>query len=385
MKKIAFSFVVLLMIAGGCSTKKADPLTGIENAMASHKSIHFKVTEKYAYSYTPDTTVTPYEVWAVRAGKNLRHGYVWINNYYRPYYEIYYRGNFYLTIPPKKMTILYKNFQEDLISPVDWIDIFLNPAKLKKQTTGPQRKTIIADTVYKGKTCYKISIRFQDGSKKYVYLIDKKKRVPLRAEMFLKTKDYTYNETLLFSDFSFDNVNLEKLQARQAKVLKENPVQVEGSGSETARLEKMLHKGDKAPLFSGTFYATGKPFHLSDYVGKKVVLVDFWYTHCPPCVRAMPSLSELYAQYKDKGLIVFGLNSVDNRPGSLKNLKAFLSKRKISYDIVLTKPGVDLRYKINGYPSMYVIDKQGKVAYAEIGFDRAKFEKLQAAIKALTR
>ncbi len=34
---------------------------------------------------------------------------------------------------------------------------------------------------------------------------------------------------------------------------------------------------------------------------------------------------------------------------------------------------------------MYVIDKQGKVAYAENGFDRTKFEKLHAAFKALTR
>ena len=384
MKKATLFLAALFLVSAGCSRKKENPVARMEKALSAHKAIHFKVTEKYSYSYTPDTTVTPYEVWAVRTRDSLRHGYVWINNYYRPYHEIYDQGNFYLAIPPKKTTLLYKNFKEAFISPVDWIDIFLNPKKLKAQTTGPDRDTAISDTVYRGKACYKIAIRFDNGNR-YLYLIDKQRSVPLRADMFLKTKNYSYSETLLFSDYRFDNVGLAGLKAKQTKVLQQNPVEVEGSGSEEARLEKMLHMGDKAPLFSGTFYASGKPFHLAGYVGKKIILVDFWYTHCPPCVRAIPEISKLYAAYKDKGLIVFGLNSVDNRPGSLKYLKAFLFKRKISYDIVLTKPSVDLRYKINGYPSMYIIDKQGKVAYAEIGFDQAKFEKLQATIKALTR
>lgn len=195
---------------------------------------------------------------------------------------------------------------------------------------------------------------------------------------------YSYSETLFFSDYRFDNVDLAGLKAKQTKVLQQNPVEVEGSGSEEARLEKMLHIGDKAPLFSGTFYANGKPFHLAGYVGKKIILVDFWYTHCPPCVRAIPEISKLYAAYRDKGLIVFGLNSVDNRPGSLKYLKAFLSKRDISYPVVLTQPAVDLRYKINGYPTLYLIDKKGKVAYVEIGFDQQKLSRLKEKVREIT-
>ncbi len=385
MKNGRFFLAALLFITAGCSSKKHDPVERMEKAMQARRAIHFKVTEKYTYSYTPDTTVTPYEVWAVRTQDSLRHGYVWINNYYRPYYEIYDRGNFYLTIPPKKTTILYKNFTEAFLSPVDWIDVFLNPASLKAMTSGPHKTTTVTDTVYNGKKCDKLSIRFNNGNKKYVFLIDKKRSVPLRAEMFLKTKGYTYNEVLLFSDYSFDHVERARLKARQAKILKQNPVETEGSGPEESRLEKMLHTGDMAPLFSGTFYADGKPFRLADFLGKKVILVDFWYTHCPPCVRAMPALSELYAKYKKKGLVVFGLNSVDNRPGSLKYLKAFLDKRNVSYPIVLTRPQVDLRYKINGYPSMYIIDKQGKIAYVEIGFDEQKRNRLQEKVKELTR
>lgn len=99
----------------------------------------------------------------------------------------------------------------------------------------------------------------------------------------------------------------------------------------------------------------------------------------------MPALSALYTKYKNKGLIVFGLNSVDNQPRSLGYLKTFLQKRKISYDVILTQPEVDLRYKINGYPTMYIINKEEKIAYVEVGFDQEKLSRLKEKVKELTQ
>ncbi len=99
----------------------------------------------------------------------------------------------------------------------------------------------------------------------------------------------------------------------------------------------------------------------------------------------MPALSKIYSKYKDNGLIIFGLNSVDNQPNSLKNLKIFLGKRQLSYQIILTKPAVDIRHKINGYPSMYIIDKSGKLAFVDIGFSQNKLEALKKKVEALTR
>ncbi len=386
MKKLIFLLIISLFLITSCKEKKENVVSKTIKRTEARSSEHFKVTEKYHYSNAPDTTVTPFEVWAVRDKKDsLRNGYVWVNDYYRPYNMIYDNGNFYLAIPPKKTTVLYKNFKEDFISPVDWIDIFLKPAGLRTLVTQPQAKTTISDTLYKGNSCAKITILFQSGAKKYTFVIDKKLWVPLWSKMVVKSRNYTYTDELFFSDYSFNNVDLSKLKAEQKKVLKENPVKDEGENSEVIRMEKMLHVGDKAPLFTGKYYTTGKPFKLSDYIGKKIILVDFWYTHCPPCVRAIPALSKLYTEYKDKGIIFFGLNSVDNQPNSLGYLKTFLQKRNVSYNIVLTQPEVDLRYKINGYPSMYIINKQGKIAFVDIGFDQKKLSRLKEKIKQLTK
>jgi len=386
MKRILLLLTASLLLITSCTERKEDLISHIIKETAARSSIHFKVTEKYHYSNVPDTTVTPMEVWAVRDKKDsLRNGYVWVNNYYRPYNEIYTAGNFYLAIPPKKTTVLYKDFKEDFISPVDWIDIFLRPDKLKAMVSKPKTKTTISDTVYQGKNCARIEIQFQNGKKKYIFVIDKNLLVPLWSKMVVKSSNYTYTDVLFFSDYSFDNVNLHKLKEEQQKVLKENPVEDEGANSEVVRMEKMLHVGDKAPLFTGKFYSTDNDFKLSDYIGKKVIIVDFWYTHCPPCVRAMPELSKLYTKFKNKGLIIFGLNSVDNQPRSLDNLKAFLTKRQISYNVILTQPSVDMRYKINGYPTMYIVDKQGKIAYVDLGFDQQKLQRLTKKIEELTK
>src|SRR5262245_33477115 len=54
----------------------------------------------------------------------------------------------------------------------------------------------------------------------------------------------------------------------------------------------------------------GGAFKLSDFRGK-VLVVDFWATYCPPCVRQVPRLAELSRKYRDKGLEVIGLTSDD--------------------------------------------------------------------------
>ena len=371
-----------------CTPKPENFILSVIDEMKSQESLHFKIVEKAYYSNEPDTTVTPYEVWAVRDSKDsVKNGYVWVDNNYRPYNMIYERGNFYLAIPPKQTTILYKDFNESFISDVDWIDYFLNPKKLKELITNPENRTVIADTLFMNRSCVNIEVNLPKSSsgdrRKYVFILDRESHAILFSKMTLETKHYTFFDELIFTDYEINSVNLSELKVRQKKVLLNNPIERDGNNSHLSRLEKMLHVGDKAPLFVGKYYSNKEEFTVNDFVGKGVIVVDFWYTHCHPCVKAMPSLNKLYLKYKDKGLKVFGLNSVDNQPRSIDNLNRFLSKRDISYDIILTQPEVDIMYKINGYPTMYVVDKDGKIAYVEIGFSEEDFGKLVDKVEGL--
>jgi cytochrome c biogenesis protein CcmG/thiol:disulfide interchange protein DsbE len=122
----------------------------------------------------------------------------------------------------------------------------------------------------------------------------------------------------------------------------------------------------------------GNKVSLSDFKGK-VVILDFWATWCPPCVKEIPHFIELYNEYKNQGLTIVGI-SVDRQGVGI--VKAFNKKYKINYPILMADSQVAHAYgNIRSIPTAFVIDPSGKIRYMYIGYrDKAVFE---ADIKAL--
>ena len=399
MKIKSISILVLLIATIISCTNDSKPNIGDEldaqdnidfNVLLSHKSVHYKVDELYYYSDGADSTTTAYEVWICRdAADSMRGAYIWANNNYRPYNMILDKGDFYLSIPPKQISVLYPRFTESIIGDNDFMDIFLKPNLLTEQMLDSNNTLAMTSYSYSGKECMEVRIEFpktKDGKTKIMtYIFDNENNFPLKITLVSKDDKRTYTNEMTFSDVEYDKTNINDLRAKHKALIENNPIENRGDNSEITALERMLHIGDRAPLFEGEFYGTDKGFKLEDYIGKKVILIDFWYTHCPPCVKAIPSLSELYDNSKDNDFIIFGLNSVDNQARSIKNLDKFLSKRDISYSVILTQPEVDKQYKINGYPSMYIIDLDGNIAYVELGFDEESFEKLKSKLDELLK
>ncbi len=397
-----FRYFTLIIIAStfllqSCSETTKDEtviINQIVHKMKDHQTAHFKIDEMYYYSDGIDTTTTNYELWLMRdKNDSSRHGFAWVDNNYRPYNMIFTHDSLYLTIPPKKTTTIYSKFDDNCIAENDWVDFFLNPDALLKQIADTNNHISIKDTTLEGIDCSEIVIRYEipsDSARGTInkkntitYIINKQSLTPVLSRMVSERKEHTYYGELRFSNFEFDKEHIADLRAKHKKILEANPIERKMSASENSLLDQMLHIGDSAPIFGGKFYANNQVFNIQDYVGKKIILIDFWYTHCPPCVRAIPAISQLNKDFQEHGLVVFGLNSVDNRKRSLKHLDEFLAKREISYDIIMTQPEVDKAYKIQGYPSMYVIGRDGKIAYVEVGYDKESFAKLKEKVMKL--
>ncbi|MDO8470550.1 MAG: thioredoxin family protein [bacterium] len=92
-----------------------------------------------------------------------------------------------------------------------------------------------------------------------------------------------------------------------------------------------LKRGDKAPDFSlqGT---DGKTYSLSDFQGKKGLLIVFMCNHCPYVKAKIGAIVDLYSKYKDSIAFV-GVNSNDpNYPGEGKeSMKAFAKERGMAF------------------------------------------------------
>src|SRR5688572_3972237 len=110
----------------------------------------------------------------------------------------------------------------------------------------------------------------------------------------------------------------------------------------------------------------GEKISLSSLKGS-LVLVDFFYKACYPCMLALPHLQSLNEKYHDKGLKVIGIDPFDKIEDGIGS---FLEKRGVTYEVLLGGKDVAADYRVSAYPTMYLIDRNGKVIFMLEGFGK---------------
>lgn len=106
----------------------------------------------------------------------------------------------------------------------------------------------------------------------------------------------------------------------------------------------------------------GQIHRLEEYRGKGVV-INFWGTFCPPCVREMPLIQEYYERYKEQNLVVLGLNLDEPEV----TVKSFVKENGITYPILMDDFTVRDQYGVVSYPTTFFIDPKGLIKYKFIG------------------
>lgn len=89
----------------------------------------------------------------------------------------------------------------------------------------------------------------------------------------------------------------------------------------------------------------------------KVVLLDFWGTWCGPCVKKIPEVEKLAKKYAGRNLVVIGIHS---EQGS-ETCEEFVAKNGITFPIAIDSGKTAERFAVDSWPSMFLIDKSGKV------------------------
>jgi peroxiredoxin len=121
----------------------------------------------------------------------------------------------------------------------------------------------------------------------------------------------------------------------------------------------------------------GKQFDIKTFRGK-VILVDFFTSWCAPCIEELPHLKEIYAQYHDQGFEIVGVGG--DKPEALKKLveEHNISWTVVSETLTVAKrlPSMERQYGIKSYPTMFLIDREGKLVHSN-----ARGQRLDAALK----
>ena len=121
--------------------------------------------------------------------------------------------------------------------------------------------------------------------------------------------------------------------------------------------------GRPAAAFSLTTFE-GSPLSLEDFRGK-VVMLNFWASWCiPACYDEAPALERTWRAYKDKGVMVVGINIQDKEAAALE----FLARFEHSFPNAPDPRGrVAVDYGVYGVPETFFIDSRGRVRFKHVG------------------
>ncbi|MFI5456952.1 MAG: TlpA family protein disulfide reductase [Isosphaerales bacterium] len=125
----------------------------------------------------------------------------------------------------------------------------------------------------------------------------------------------------------------------------------------------------------------GKSHAMKDYRGK-VVLLDFWYRNCVWCMRAMPQVNGVARHFKGKPVALLAMN-IDQDPADARYV---VDKLGITYPVLRAheESGERMRTLFSmGFPTLVIIDRDGIVRDAHVGFSDTLGEDVIKAVDAL--
>ncbi len=132
----------------------------------------------------------------------------------------------------------------------------------------------------------------------------------------------------------------------------------------------------------------GNSYSLSAEKGKVVVL-EFIATWCPHCQADAPMMNQLEAAYKSKSVQIFGINATPqghtrSGPAAMSDLQWFKDTYSVTFPLLFDselKSAND--YGVSFYPSIYIVDQQGKVAFQPPDNELPSYDQLSGVIDKL--
>lgn len=111
---------------------------------------------------------------------------------------------------------------------------------------------------------------------------------------------------------------------------------------------------------------TDKPQSAEQWRGK-ILIINFWATWCPPCLKEIPEFIKLQDEYKDKGVQFVGIAIEDKQP-----VQDYLKRIKINYPVLIGGEGATMLAQqwgnvINTVPFTVIVNQQGQIVHRQLG------------------
>ena len=130
----------------------------------------------------------------------------------------------------------------------------------------------------------------------------------------------------------------------------------------------------------------GERRQLEDYKGS-VLLVNFWATWCPPCVKELPSIAKARELLSEEAFDVLAINVGEDKT----QIESFLRTRLggvLNFEVLIDDNLVAVKdWKVRALPTTYIVDHTGRVVYSAMGehdfSDPAVIDKIRELIRTI--
>lgn len=237
------------------------------------------------------------------------------------------------------------------------------------------------------------------------YILDKLEKKQEAYEAFKKAipaeienTQFEVNERFILS--AYQTKHLEEAQRmgelfmKEAKstekikeILKEIYIKKNGKkglNNYISSLETIMKAKQNKDIMATMIETDAAQFELKDLMGNmvsltslkdKIVILDFWATWCGPCLASMPGMQEVQQKYKDNPKVKFlFIDTLEDDEDYLSKVKKLISDKK--YDDLTVLLDVDsklvAKYKVEGIPTKFVIDSNGKIRFKSVGYSGNK-------------
>ncbi len=256
-------------------------------------------------------------------------------------------------------------------------NLFEDSLFLMKLSDTSMMETILEETVFENREVYSVLFKYKDSDQvsnlQSTYFIRKSDFFPIGYKQTLN-----FQNMLQYKSYSLSNISVNPFFDDRLFDIDYNII-------DKAKTKNYVPK-EREPLLSNGYNAPeinkktilGKDFRLSDYKGK-IVILDFWYRSCYPCIKALPDLQKISSETDSNEIIIIGVNPFDKK----EKIISFLDERDINYTNIYESKSVATDYKVSAYPTLYIIDREGNIHSSHVGWSEEFYNDIMKEIKAI--